>query len=160
MNKPEQEFLDHLLKVRNYSEKTVHSYQEDIDLFCEYIFKEKELEQLFDQLNAYIDGGWVDNTNPLPFRLEFKKAYWDSLTDIKPAEVAKGLDMPMLFLQGDSDVRVFADKDYAIWQQELGDKAGCYFKLYEGLGHFFNEKTGSFDTEVMDDIAGFAKEIC
>lgn len=120
----------------------------------------KELEQLFDQLNAYIDGGWVDNTNPLPFRLEFKKAYWDSLTDIKPAEVAKGLDMPMLFLQGDSDVRVFADKDYAIWQQELGDKAGCYFKLYEGLGHFFNEKTGSFDTEVMDDIAGFAKEIC
>ena len=43
MNKPEQEFLDHLLTVRKYSEKTVKSYQEDIDLFCEYIFKEGTL---------------------------------------------------------------------------------------------------------------------
>lgn len=40
MNKPEQEFLDHLLNVRNYSEKTVVSYQEDIDKFCDFIFKE------------------------------------------------------------------------------------------------------------------------
>ena len=40
MNKPEQEFLDHLLIVRKYSKKTVESYQEDIDLFCEYIFQE------------------------------------------------------------------------------------------------------------------------
>ena len=43
MNKPEQEFLNHLLTVRKYSEKTVKSYQEDIDLFCEYIFKEGTL---------------------------------------------------------------------------------------------------------------------
>lgn len=43
MNKPEQEFLDHLLHVRNYSPKTVNSYQEDIDLFCEYIFNEGTL---------------------------------------------------------------------------------------------------------------------
>ncbi len=40
MNKPEQEFLDHLQYVRNYSKKTVSSYQEDIDLFCEFIFNE------------------------------------------------------------------------------------------------------------------------
>ncbi len=40
MNKPEQEFLDHLLYARNYSKKTVDSYQEDIDLFCEFIFNE------------------------------------------------------------------------------------------------------------------------
>ena len=40
MNKPEQEFLDHLSFVRHYSPKTVKSYQEDIDLFCEYIFNE------------------------------------------------------------------------------------------------------------------------
>ena len=40
MNKPEQEFLDHLQYVRNYSPKTVASYQEDIDIFCEYIFSE------------------------------------------------------------------------------------------------------------------------
>ena len=40
MNKPEQEFLDHLLVVRNYSPRTVKSYQEDIDKFCEFIYQE------------------------------------------------------------------------------------------------------------------------
>ena len=48
MNKPEQEFLDHLLTVRKYSQKTVQSYQEDIDLFCEYIFKEGTLMEEMD----------------------------------------------------------------------------------------------------------------
>ena len=40
MIKPEKEFLDHLLLVRKYSPKTVSSYQEDIDKFCDYIFNE------------------------------------------------------------------------------------------------------------------------
>ena len=40
MNKPEQEFLDHLLVVRKYSPRTVKSYQEDIDKFCEFIYHE------------------------------------------------------------------------------------------------------------------------
>lgn len=40
MNKPESEFLTHLQNVRNYSPKTVSSYQEDIDKFCDFIFKE------------------------------------------------------------------------------------------------------------------------
>ena len=40
MNKPEREFLDHLENVRNYSPRTVKSYQEDIDKFCTYIFNE------------------------------------------------------------------------------------------------------------------------
>ena len=40
MNKPEQEFIDHLRLVRHYSEKTALSYQEDIDIFCDFIFQE------------------------------------------------------------------------------------------------------------------------
>ena len=40
MNKPEQEFLDHLLVMRKYSPRTVKSYQEDIDKFCEFIYHE------------------------------------------------------------------------------------------------------------------------
>ena len=40
MNKAEQEFLTHLQLVRNYSPRTVSSYQEDIDKFCDFIFKE------------------------------------------------------------------------------------------------------------------------
>ena len=40
MNKPEQEFLSHLQSVRNYSPRTVSSYQEDIDIFCNFLFQE------------------------------------------------------------------------------------------------------------------------
>lgn len=40
MNKPEQDFLDHLLYQKNYSKKTVESYQKDIDLFCNFIYQE------------------------------------------------------------------------------------------------------------------------
>ena len=50
MNKPEQEFLDHLLNARNYSAKTVDSYRRDIDIFCEYIFNEGTLMEDVDVL--------------------------------------------------------------------------------------------------------------
>ena len=50
MNKPEQEFLNHLRNVRKYSEKTVISYQEDIDKFCEFIFKEGVLMEDVDTI--------------------------------------------------------------------------------------------------------------
>ena len=50
MNKPEQEFLDHLRLVRHYSEKTALSYQEDIDIFCDFIFKEGVLMEDVDTL--------------------------------------------------------------------------------------------------------------
>ena len=50
MNKPEQEFLNYLVTERNYSLKNAKSYQEDIDLFCEYIFKEGTLMEDVDVL--------------------------------------------------------------------------------------------------------------
>ena len=50
MNKPEQEFLDYLKYERRYSEKTVASYQEDIDIFCDYIYREGTLMNNVDVL--------------------------------------------------------------------------------------------------------------
>ena len=50
MNKPEQEFLNHLEFVRNYSKQTVLSYQKDIDLFCDFIFREGVLLEDVDTL--------------------------------------------------------------------------------------------------------------
>ena len=52
MNKPEQEFLNYLATERNYSLKTVKSYQEDIDLFCDYIFKEGTLMEDVDVISV------------------------------------------------------------------------------------------------------------
>ena len=120
--------------------------------------QKKMLEQLLEQLEAYKNGGWIDNTNPQPFRLEFKKPYWDSVTAIHPDEIAKGLNMPMLFLQGSEDIQVYADKDFVLWQEALGGRSDCYFGLYDGLGHFFTDASGSFAGEVMDDIAVFSKD--
>ncbi|HHT67546.1 MAG TPA: tyrosine recombinase [Erysipelotrichaceae bacterium] len=40
MNKPQQEFLNHLQFVRNYSLRTIESYKKDIDKFCLFIFNE------------------------------------------------------------------------------------------------------------------------
>ena len=51
MNKPEREYCDHLLMVKNYSEKTVDSYQKDIDIFFDYINNEGVL---FDKVDAMI----------------------------------------------------------------------------------------------------------
>lgn len=50
MNKPEQEFLSHLQLVRNYSPKTIESYQKDIDKFCIFIFNEGILLEEVDAL--------------------------------------------------------------------------------------------------------------
>ena len=50
MNKPEREYLDHLIKVKNYSQKTVDSYQKDIDIFFDYINAEGVLFDKVDQM--------------------------------------------------------------------------------------------------------------
>jgi integrase/recombinase XerC len=51
MNKPEQEYCEHLRFERNYSGQTIDSYRRDIDKFFEYINKEGVL---FDKVDAQI----------------------------------------------------------------------------------------------------------
>ena len=83
-------------------------------------------------------------------------------------EIALSLDVPMLFLQGSADFQVYADKDFKMWQEILGDKDGADFKLYDGLNHLFMVSqggqagtTGEYDLKghvclnVIRDIADF-----
>jgi len=44
---------------------------------------------------------------------------------------------PMLVMQGEKDFQVKADKDFALYQKLLKDRAEVTFKLYEGLNHAF-----------------------
>lgn len=83
--------------------------------------------------------------------------YFNSLKELNIGETAKSLDIPMLFLQGDSDVQVYPDKDFPLWKEYLDGKANCTFKLYEGLGHFFSDEDGHLNKQVMDDTAEFIK---
>ncbi len=74
---------------------------------------------------------------------------------------------PMLILQGEKDVQVKADVDFAMYRELLGERENVTFKLYPGLNHAF--VTARFDSiaqarqeftperhivpEVLDDIA-------
>ena len=80
-------------------------------------------------------------------------------------KIAVDLDVPMLFLQGSADSQVYADKDFKMWQDLLGDKEEAEFKLYDGLNHLFMVSTlgisaeyqlkGHVGSEIIQDIADF-----
>ena len=91
-----------------------------------------------------------------------------SLDSIDEVAIAEGLDVPMLFLQGGADFQVYADVDYAMWEEALGDDPDAGFILYDGLGHPFIASEGPYagtsleynqrghvDGQVIEDIAGF-----
>lgn len=87
-----------------------------------------------------------------------KGVYWKSLNEVEPASAALALEIPMLFLQGDADVQVYADIDFTAWQALLAGKENCRFRLYEGLGHFFANEEGKVDPAVIEEIAGFIRD--
>lgn len=84
--------------------------------------------------------------------------YWRSLNQVDGAKAALSLEIPMLFLQGDSDVQVYPDIDFAAWQELLAGKPNCRFRLFEGLGHFFDDESGAVDSAVIGEIAEFIRD--
>jgi dienelactone hydrolase len=63
--------------------------------------------------------------------------YWKSLNNIDNMTIVKGLNIPMLILQGSADFQVYPDKDYKLWQSTLKGRNNATFKLYDGLSHQF-----------------------
>lgn len=81
--------------------------------------------------------------------------------------------VPILVLQGTADFQIYADVDYVLWQETIGERDNVVFKLYTGLNHlmmptettadgycaccdvsdYMTENTVSQD--VIDDIAEF-----
>ena len=107
------------------------------------------IKESLDTAKAMLAGDTSGNLLGSPY------SYYESLIDLEVGETAKGLDIPMLFLQGKDDIQVYADKDYPLWQEYLDGKDNCTFKLYDGLGHFFTDDNDVFDKQVMDDAAEF-----
>ena len=64
-------------------------------------------------------------------------SYWKSINAIDGKSIVKGLNVPMLILQGNSDFQVYTDKDYKLWQTTLAGRSNVTFKLYDGLSHLF-----------------------
>jgi hypothetical protein len=87
------------------------------------------------------------------------------LRDYKPADQAKPLTIPLLFLQGGRDFQV-TEKDFAMWKAALGGKSNATFKEYPALNHLFMPgegkpapsdylKASNVDSSVITDIAAW-----
>jgi dienelactone hydrolase len=92
-------------------------------------------------------------------------AYWLDLRDYHPADVAAGLTIPMLILQGGRDYQVTL-ADYQGWQTGLSGRADVTFKFYPDLNHLFfsgqgmarpeeYQAAGHVDQQVIEDIASW-----
>lgn len=63
--------------------------------------------------------------------------YWKSLNAIDSMAIVKGLQVPMLILQGSADFQVYSDQDFKLWQNTLAGRKNVEFRLYDGLSHLF-----------------------
>lgn len=100
----------------------------------------------------------------------FPAYYVKDMNSRNTGQIAKGLDVDMLFLQGSADFQVYADKDFDKWKEILKGKNNVEFKSYEGLNHHFMLSRGNnagttaeyqikgyVDQQVIDDIISFIK---
>lgn len=94
------------------------------------------VETLVDEVKS------LDNTNLSEEYLSlhilgFPISYWISLNEINTPDILEELNIPMLILQGEEDLQVYADKDFVMWKDLLEDRGNVEFILYENLNHFF-----------------------
>jgi dienelactone hydrolase len=92
--------------------------------------------------------------------------YWLDLRGYDPADLARMVKAPMLFLQGGRDYQVTAE-DLENWKKALGSRKDVEFRLYPDLNHLFfagqgpvtpyeyTQKHGSVAPEVVEDIAAW-----
>lgn len=82
-------------------------------------------------------------------------SYWIDLKDYRPADLARGLAMPMLILQGGRDYQVTL-QDFQNWQDALAGKTSVTLKTYPDLNHLFisgSVKSTPADYETPGNVA-------
>jgi dienelactone hydrolase len=126
-----------------------------------------QLQQRLDALKAEIAKvkSLQPGTTPPPSLMGLPGVYMMDLKGYEPAEQAKKLTIPMLFLQGGRDFQV-TSKDFDIWKAALAGRANVAFKEYPALNNVFTSggdkpgpadymKQGNVDPAVIDDIASW-----
>jgi len=92
--------------------------------------------------------------------LDEPASYWNSLNAIDAPALALALDIPMLILQGSTDLQVYPETDYALWQTTLEGKKNVTFQLYEGLNHLFMPASSdTFDETLYDAPANVSEQV-
>jgi len=57
--------------------------------------------------------------------------YWKDMQRNPVSEFVENITIPFLILQGSADFQVYADKDFAAWQELLAGRQNVAFKLYK-----------------------------
>lgn len=85
--------------------------------------------------------------------------YVVSMNELNLAETARGLDVPLLVLQGDADFQVSAEADFKAWADVLSDVPDVTFELFPGLNHLFMSTTGASGISDYDPENAVAPEV-
>ncbi|KHF41700.1 hypothetical protein LQ50_03085 [Halalkalibacter okhensis] len=97
--------------------------------------------------------------------------YFKGLESYDPKELLSKIEKPLLILQGEDDIQVYLEKDFALYEDLLKDRENATLISYPGLNHFFiryeGEKKGTIDEyqhpgvvhpDVISDMARWVME--
>ena len=102
---------------------------------------QKKLDELGRQVAMVKSAELAQDTPWHELPLGLPARYWLDLRGYEPAEAAKEVRHPMLFLQGERDYQVTM-ADFAGWKKSLGSRPDVTFIAYPKLNHLFVEGEG------------------
>ncbi|MCL2004140.1 MAG: alpha/beta fold hydrolase [Oscillospiraceae bacterium] len=79
--------------------------------------------------------------------------YWKDLHTHSAADYIEDITAPILVMHAGNDMQVFADKDFAGYQELLAGRDNVTFKLYEGLNHLFMPSDITRRVDILDEYA-------
>lgn len=120
------------------------------------VFESAEAEELvgqpsLEEITAEIDraNGLTDPDAP-PLLGTVPAAYVVSLNELESAEVAAGLTVPMLVMQGEQDVQVSVEADFEAWKPVLAGVPDVTYELFPGVNHLFMPSDGGGVEEYLE----------
>lgn len=125
-----------------------------------------QLELMKKQIELLKDPNFSGKNPPKEFTFG-QPMFWDSIRNIKAADMAKEQTRPLLILQGERDYQVPAKTEFTLWKETLAHRDNVAYKLYPKLNHFFTEGEGQISNPeeyfnpanvpsyVIDDIAAW-----
>ncbi len=81
--------------------------------------------------------------------------YFKEMGEHPAAEYLEKTEKPVFIAQGEKDLQVKAERDFAAYKELLGGRENVTFKLYEGLNHAF---VPAMYSEMTKSVKEFSKE--
>jgi fermentation-respiration switch protein FrsA (DUF1100 family) len=125
--------------------------------------EQKQLDDLQKQVARVKQPDLSPSTPAGELPLSLPAAYWLSIRDYHPAEMAATQQVPLFILQGERDYQVTLT-DFQGWKDALSSRTNVTFKTYPRVNHIFREgegmgtpdeynSPGHMSQQVVEDIA-------